>query len=81
MHPSTAQLLDFFAYDHLPVHLQEQSKPFSDLAHLMVDRSPVGGPELTVALRKLLEAKDAFVRQQARVEFLGDPADEAASVT
>ena len=68
MHPSMVQLLDFFAYDHLPEPLQEQSKLFHDLAHEMVERSPKGGPELTVALRKLLEAKDAFVRQQARVE-------------
>ncbi len=63
MHPSQIQILEFFEYDHLPGFLQEASKPFSELADHMVKMSPAGGPELTVALRKLLEAKDAFVRQ------------------
>lgn len=50
----------FFAYAHLPQHLQEVSKPFGDLAQeiLKLPRNP----ERTVALRKLLEAKDAAVR-------------------
>ena len=55
------RMLKWFAYSHLPDHLQEVSKPFSDLAAILVDTvSP--GPERTVALRKLLEAKDAAVR-------------------
>lgn len=37
------------------------SREFHDLAQEMVDRVP-SSSELTVALRKLLEAKDAFVR-------------------
>jgi hypothetical protein len=51
----------FFAYEHLPAHLQEVSKPFAELANLIVDTLP-RNPERTVALRKLLEAKDAAVR-------------------
>lgn len=51
----------FFAYAHLPPHLQDVSKPFGDLAELILARLPLN-PERTVALRKLLEAKDAAVR-------------------
>lgn len=54
-------LLQFFAYEHLPLHLQTVSKPFGDLAHSLVETIP-GNPERTVALRKLLEAKDCAVR-------------------
>lgn len=51
----------FFAYAHLPAHLAEVSKPFADLASSIVATLP-RNPERTVALRKLLEAKDAAVR-------------------
>ena len=51
----------FFAYEHLPEHLREVSRPFGELAKLIVDTLP-RNPERTVALRKLLEAKDAAVR-------------------
>ncbi|MGO8915404.1 MAG: hypothetical protein ACLQJR_05800 [Stellaceae bacterium] len=54
-------MLQFFSYEHLPAHLQEASKPFSDLARWMVDTLP-RNPERTVALRKLLESKDCAVR-------------------
>lgn len=54
-------ILQFFAYSHLPQHLQAVSKPFGDLAQQIVDALP-RNPERTVALRKLLEAKDAAVR-------------------
>lgn len=54
-------ILQFFSYSHLPEHLQTVSKPFCDLADLVVDSLP-RNPERTVALRKLLEAKDAAVR-------------------
>lgn len=54
-------IIQFFAYDHLPQHLQEVSAPFGKLAHTIVETLP-RNPERTVALRKLLEAKDAAVR-------------------
>lgn len=54
-------LLQFFSYGHLPPHMQEVSKPFSDLANLIVETCP-RNPERTTALRKLLEAKDCAVR-------------------
>jgi len=60
-HPGTAQIARYFAYDHLPAHLQAVSKPVHDLAEQMIARLP-DGPELTAGLRKLLEAKDCLVR-------------------
>lgn len=57
--PSTT--IQFFDYDHLPPHLQKVSKPIYDLAHLMEDTLP-DGPEKSAGMRKLLEAKDCFVR-------------------
>lgn len=61
------RLLQFFQYQHLPAHLQEVSKPFCDLAHAIVSTLPMN-PERTVALRKLLEAKDCAVRAVLFVE-------------
>jgi hypothetical protein len=73
--PPTEHILQFFTYTHLAPHLQLISKPFCELAHAIVmgDNVPESGnctfgsplprnPERTVALRKLLEAKDAAVR-------------------
>lgn len=55
------RILKWFAYNHLPEHLQVVSKPFGELASIIVETIQPG-PERTVALRKLLEAKDAAVR-------------------
>jgi len=54
-------LEQFFEYGHLPPHLQVISKPFGDLAVKIIAELP-RNPERTVALRKLLEAKDCAVR-------------------
>ncbi len=54
-------LLQFFAFQHLPDSLQQISRPFNELAIQMDALLPVGA-EKTVALRKLLEAKDCAVR-------------------
>lgn len=73
---NTDRMLQFFKYDHLPLPLQKVSKPFCDLAHVICGADETTGevpiaidagalprnPERTVALRKLLEAKDAAVR-------------------
>ena len=55
------RMLQFFVYEHLPPHLQAVSKPFGDLARHIVETLP-SNAERTVALRKLLEAKDCAVR-------------------
>lgn len=59
-HPAMGAILQFFAFSHLPPHLQSVSKLFHDLA-LTIAAGP-SNAEATVALRKLLEAKDAAVR-------------------
>lgn len=55
------RMLTWFECDHLPEHLQEISRPFRALA-LKLSIDVKAGPERTVALRKLLESKDAAVR-------------------
>lgn len=63
MHPNTEALLGYFDYHHLPADspMRKVSMICYDVAHTMA--ANVGeGPELTAGLRKLLEAKDCFVR-------------------
>jgi hypothetical protein len=55
------RMLKWFAYAQLPESLQAVSKPFGELAQFIVNTIEPG-PERTVVLRKLLEAKDAAVR-------------------
>lgn len=54
-------ILRYFEYEHLKPELQRVSRPFGDLAVELVQTLP-RNPERTVALRKLLEGKDAAVR-------------------
>lgn len=61
MEPFREHILQFFGYAHLPPAMQAVSKPFGDLAEHIAATVP-RNPERTVALRKLLEAKDAAVR-------------------
>lgn len=60
-HPNVVAILRWFEHDHLPVHLQAVSEQFQLLAHLLADMFP-DSAELTMCLRKLLEAKDCGVR-------------------
>lgn len=53
-------IMKFFAYAHLPPHLQAVSKAFCELAEFVLTLPP--SEERAVALRKLLEGKDAAVR-------------------
>ncbi len=60
MSKSIEHVLQFFEYKHLPPKLQSVSQRFAALAEIIAE-----GPqnqETTVALRKLLESKDAAVR-------------------
>lgn len=57
----TNDLLQFFAYEHLPAQLQAVSKPFGDLARDLAASLPANA-ERNTAMRKLLEAKDCAVR-------------------
>lgn len=54
-------ILKFFGYSHLPPKLQDVSKDICELAKKMEEALP-DGPEKSAGLRKLLEAKDCFVR-------------------
>lgn len=58
---SEDRMMKWFAFAHLPDHLKAVSQPFGELAERVVETIEPG-PERTVALRKLLEAKDAAVR-------------------
>lgn len=67
-HPATQQMLKHFDFEHLrSSELKAVSRKFHGLAHELLPLLP-DGPELTVCLRKLLEAKDCAVR--AAVEVL-----------
>lgn len=64
-HPMTINwrpaIMEFFEYEHLPEHLRKVSRPFCELAEELVANLP-WATERDVALRKLLESKDAAVR-------------------
>jgi len=74
MDPRLAQdrIGQFFAFEHLPPHLQAISREFALLATQIVNVLP-SNPERTVALRKLLESKDAAVRAALYAEAGADP--------
>jgi hypothetical protein len=71
LHPATEQLLELFAYSHLPEHLQEISRPFHDLAWAIAKETTQRGAEQTTCLRKLLEAKDCAVRMKVPLGQIG----------
>lgn len=54
-------IMKYFEYDHLPIALSDVSGHVYELAHRMDEELP-DGAEKSTGLRKLLEAKDAFVR-------------------
>ena len=56
-----AHILKFFAYRHLPAGLREVSEAVYALADEMDNTLPECA-EKSAGLRKLLEAKDCFVR-------------------
>jgi hypothetical protein len=60
-HPATQHLAQYFAFEHLASPLRDISSRCAMLAEMMIGELP-DGPELTTGLRKLLEAKDCFVR-------------------
>ena len=61
-HVGVAQVARWFEYDHLPEGIvRHTSRTCAALAEQMIT-DLADGPELTAGLRKLLEAKDCFVR-------------------
>lgn len=61
MPDTTEPIMRYFASEHLPTHLRTVSEPYALLALRLVATLPRSA-ERTVALRKLLESKDAAVR-------------------
>jgi hypothetical protein len=61
----TYPVLGYFAYEHLPQRLQEVSARLAKIAWAMATELPPGA-EVASGLRKLLEAKDCFVRAGLR---------------
>ena len=57
----TNDIMKYFEFAHLPGNLQRVSRPFCELARHIEETIPPSA-ERSVALRKLLEAKDAGVR-------------------
>jgi hypothetical protein len=57
----TDPILRFFRFDHLPAKVQIVSRTFAEIAQFVITICPHNA-ERSVALRKLLEAKDAAVR-------------------
>lgn len=60
-HPSVRHFGPLFAFGHLDGPLRSTSELIAGTAQYMADTLP-DGPELAAGLRKLLEAKDCFVR-------------------
>lgn len=58
---AVSPIMRYFAYSHLPEKLQAVSRPIGELAEKMEAELPAG-PEKEAGLRKLLEAKDCFVK-------------------
>jgi hypothetical protein len=61
VNPEEPPIMRYFKYDHLKGVLKDTSEKFYFLAYEINELLP-NGPEKSVALRKLLEAKDAAVR-------------------
>jgi hypothetical protein len=58
---SNNAIMKYFDYGHLPENLQPVSVKCADLA-TWADQMLLDSPEKSAGLRKLLEAKDCFVR-------------------
>lgn len=76
------RMTKWFEHGHLPPHLAEVSRRCGELAQAMDQYLPEGA-EKTAGLRKLLEAKDCFVRAaieaaEATAPTDDDPGEEGA---
>lgn len=77
MHPSMQSIMRAFNNDHLPESdAKIVSSKVKELADWMVIALP-SSSEVVAGLRKLLEAKDCFVRQAA---WTAKDADESAAM-
>ena len=65
-HPGVVTALAWLAFSHLPVPLQDLSRPVYQTAVELIVRIPNDSAELTTALNTLVESKDWFVRAGIR---------------
>lgn len=78
-HPATQGLARWFAFDHLThPHARAVSEECHDLAESMIGWLR-DGPELSTGLRRLLEAKDCFVRQALADDYDAPPPGEVTA--
>lgn len=61
-HVAVRDKLQWLEYRHLPEHLQEVSKPFCELGHLISGPMGLRGDQAILALQHLIDAKDCAVR-------------------
>ena len=59
-------ILKYFGYEHLPPNLREISRVIHEVAWQMESELP-SCAEKSAGLRKLLEAKDCFVRAKLEI--------------
>lgn len=55
------RMLKWFKHEHLPTHIKDTAYSFFRLAEIIVNQIKPG-PERAVALRKLLESREAAIR-------------------
>jgi LmbE family N-acetylglucosaminyl deacetylase len=73
-HPAIEEKLENFEHAHLAEPLKNIVQYFWNLAHWLAD-NVASHPQLTIALQKLIEAKDAAVRARvAELKAAGTPA-------
>lgn len=79
-HPSVENVAKWIDHAHLPDGLMKEiSEKFTILKNDVLDAIEVDTPEVTAGLRKILEAKDCFVRVAKEIETQAK--DFAADVT
>lgn len=61
-HPAVQDIAAFFEFEHLDEPMRSASESIADVAQEMLDGIPDDSAEFTTGMRKLLEAKDCFVR-------------------
>lgn len=66
------RLIQFFQFGHLPSYLWDVSQPCQQFAALM-DRILPASEEKDAGLRKLLEAKDCFIRAKIEHQITHNP--------
>lgn len=70
-HFSVEAVTQYFTFEHLPPHLRPVSEACANLVTEILNQIPEDSPELTVGLRKVLEAKDCFVRAALKPTDVG----------